>query len=445
MLADQYFSHYGFDEREIVCKHGPGAVFEKLTPNQKWKALLTYSNQLEYMGFDCFYSRDGVLESEFKAQGLDYGASGDVARLISVPKNTTSRRTITIEPVVRQFVQQGLNTVLREEISRCAVLSLCLDLTNQGFNQKLALEGSLTGEWATLDLKSASDRLSIKAVEQVFRHRPAFLKAVLGCRSPFVMVGKTRLLLKKFAGMGNATTFPIQSVVFACLAMAALLEDKRPSYREVKRVARLVRVFGDDIIVPSASVPQVVRWLTAAGLVVNERKSFTVGNFRESCGVDAFAGVDVTPVYVRQRPSDTSRKEPATIAHYVALSNQLWLRGYYALAATCQTIAEKALKRRLPLTSSTCGGLGLHNRLEATENQRWSSSLHRYEINAPMLVSLKRKDEIDGYAALLKFFHRPSPALLGKVPMPVSIDDDHLRESPIRFQLRIVSRWVPTH
>lgn len=434
-----------FDEREVICKHGPGAVFEGLKPNQKWQALRTYSSVLERMGFDVFYGSDTEIDGELGVHSPLYGASGDEARLISVPKNSISRRTITIEPVVRQFVQQGYNTILRDSISRCPVLNRCLDLKHQEHNQRLALEGSLTGSYATLDLKSASDRMSIDIVSLIFRHRPAFLSGVLDCRSPKVSIDGCQYELRKYAGMGNATTFPVQSVVFAVLAIAALAQDSRPTYGMVKRVASSVRVFGDDIIVPTDKVHQVVSWITKAGLTVNLRKSFTEGNFRESCGVDAFAGVDVTPLYARFRPDKASRREPSIIAHYVSLSNQAWFKGYYAMSASIQELVEKRLRRRLPLVPRNSGGLGWHTRQDVSEIQRWNPDYHRFETNTPVLVSLKRRDEIDGYAALLKFFHRPQDEERGSFPLSVQeVDGEHLRQSPIRFKLRIVSRWVPS-
>lgn len=422
-----------FDERELQCKHGPGAVFEGLKANQKWLALATYSSRLEELGYDINYLRDemeGTIVDP--SEPSTYGASGDCAKLITVLKNSTSRRTITVEPVVRQFVQQGFNTLLRDSISRCTVLSRCLALTDQTKNQTLALEGSRTGYWSTIDLKSASDLLSVKIVKLVFRNHPNLLEGLLDCRSPKCISDEYQYTLGKYAGMGNATTFPVQSIVFAVLAMAALLEGKRPTFGNIKRVSRLVRVYGDDIIVPTSQVHQVVAWIHKAGLIVNLKKTFSTGNFRESCGVDAFQGYDVTPLYLRLFPDETSM-EPNTIAHLVALSNQAWLRGLYKLSTHIVEIVEDSLRRRLPLVSTTCGLLGLHTRLNAQEFHRWNPKLHRAETKGPMLVSLKRKDKLDGYAALLKFFHTP---ILGR-------SVGHLEKSPVRFKSKIVPRWVP--
>jgi hypothetical protein len=427
-----------FDERELDCKHGPGAVVEGFRPNQKWASLGWFSPFLQDFGFDSFYLREEMGEKILVPEVSQAdSASSSRSKLITVPKNSTSRRTITVEPCALQFVQQGINALLRKNISLCSVLRCSLDLTDQSKNQKLALEGSRTGAWATLDLKSASDLLSVKLVDTVFRHRPRLLDALKICRSTEVRSGTKSQPLQKYAGMGNATTFPVQSIVFAVLAIASLLDGdgKYPSFRNVVRAARNVRVYGDDIIVPSKHSHLTMDWLTDFGLAVNFNKSFTTGNFRESCGVDAYKGVEVTPMYVRFHPDHSSKKEPNTIAHYVSLSNQAWLRGLYTLSTFLQGVAEKSLGRPLPLTNSNSGLLGLHTRRDAQEFHRWDSKLQCPVTKGYMLLPLKRKDKLDGYGALLKAFHVP---LLGRAP-------GHLEKSPVRFKSRIAQRWVPVY
>jgi hypothetical protein len=422
-----------FDERELPCKHGPGAVFETLTLNQKWQALLEHSPLLDEVGLDCVaFGQHGLDDPSI---GQEYGVSGDLAKLITVPKSNTSKRTITVEPVVRQYVQQGLNTVLRDSISCCSVLRNCLALTDQSKNQNLALEGSRTGRWATMDLKSASDLLSVKIVEFTFGFRPRFLSWLIRARSPRVKDGSLRYDMKKFAGMGNATTFPVQSVVFASLAIAAILEGSNlyPSFGNIVRVSRRVRVYGDDIIVPSEHAHQVAVWIHSVGLKVNTKKTFAVGNFRESCGVDAWKGYNVTPLYVRHYPAKPSIREPSAIAHLVSLSNHAWLRGLYAMSTHLCELVESCLRKQLPLVRQDSGSLGWHTHQNGQDFHRWNPALQRLETKSLVQVPLKKKDPVDGYAALLKFWHTP---LLGR-------DVGHLQKSPVRFSSRIVQRWVP--
>jgi hypothetical protein len=62
------------------------------------------------------------------------------------------------------------------------------------------------------------------------------------------------------------------------------------------------RIYGDDIIVDSDVTSYVTDLLERLGLVVNHRKSFTGSQLvRESCGIYAYCGDDVTPVLFRVR------------------------------------------------------------------------------------------------------------------------------------------------
>lgn len=416
-----------FDERELFPKHGPGAVVESITANQKWKSVVDHLGSLVRYGFDSF-----LWSLTTNGRKIDDAPTSSKAKLISVPKNSTSRRTITVEPCCNQFIQQGFNTLIRNHIPKCGILQRCIDLNDQTKNQHLALEGSLRRNFATIDLSSASDLLTVELVKLVFGKRPLLLEGLLNCRSTTVFDSKRTEEVVKYAGMGNATTFPVQSIVFAVIAIAALIDGTRPTYRNARRAARRVRVYGDDIIVPTRHAHNVVSWITEAGLQVNLKKSFLDGPFKESCGVDAYAGYDVTPMYCRHHPGNISKGNPSGIAHYVQLSNQAWLKGHYELANQLVQIVEEELRTRLPLTTERIGGLGLHSRQGAIEYQKWDPLLHKPQLRVWTLLPVYRKDVIDGYEALLKFFLSPA--------MPE--DELHLQRSPVRFKSRIVQRWV---
>lgn len=458
LLPDCRVPKFSFfrDEFKPEFKHGPGAVSEGYSPNQKWngvyEGILTDAFDTDRYQYDLFAKSSDRNLSFYSEKRVDRfraitdrvhkhdlrttAASRGSARLISVAKNSTSRRTITIEPMLNQFIQQGFNIELRENILKCNILSGSLALSDQSLNQKLALEGSINRRWSTLDLKSASDLLSVKMVEHTFHHCPDFLRALMDCRSSVVSFDDVELNLRKYAGMGNATMFPVQSVVFAALAITAIVDDglRRPSSRSIKRASRHVRVYGDDIIVSTQHVQAVVNWLTKAGLIVNLKKSFFDGYFKESCGVDAYKGVDVTPVYCRHRPDDAST-DPNAIAGLVSFSNTLWMRGYYKASDLIAREVEDRLGFSLPLVSRNSSALGWHSRVDAMNSDSWDSKLQCPTLRARVLSSVKKKDHLDGWSALLKFFHVP---LLGR---PLK----HLQESSVRFKLKIARKRVPTH
>lgn len=446
------------DFETIGYKHGPGAVYEGLKGNQKWRFLY---EALTSKGFDAdFYGYANFVYMSKGLQALEHdemsrveksgsnvsGPSNNTARLVTVPKNSTSVRTITVEPVLKQFLQQGLNIVLREEILKCAILQQCLALSDQEQNQKLALEGSLTRYWSTIDLKSASDLLSLKLVDLCFRNHPGFYQRMINSRSGFVAEGNVPRELSKFAGMGNALTFPVQSTVFAIVAMAAICDalGKKPTHQVLKRVVRHIRVYGDDIIIGGQYAHQVVSWLESVGLKVNRRKSFLEGNFRESCGVDAYKGVEITPLYLRHRP-DNASVEPKAIAHLVSFSNQAWLRGLYSMSTCVKNEVEQRLRKRLPLVSRHSEALGWESRQETYTPARWNRRLMRFEIKSYVLVPLKRKDKLDDYPALLKWFHSCSENEPGRLDYlyPLAKNERHLLESEMRYRIRLRQKWVP--
>jgi hypothetical protein len=326
-------------------------------------------------------------------------------------------------------LQQGLNEWLRSQISICGVLSNSLALDRQELNQQLALDGSRTGDWSTIDLSSASDLLSQQTVEAVFGRFTRFYELMQLSRTPSVKIGVNHLQLKKYAGMGNATTFPVQSVCFTVLCIASMLPEKF-GYRDVVRAAKRVRVYGDDIIIRTSDFERFQYWAISFGLKINHSKTFSTGNFRESCGVDAFCGIDVTPCYLRYDPV-LARKSPSAFASLVSTSNQLWLRGYYSCAKFLEDVVERV--HSLPLIDKESSALGWHTRQNVTTYQRWSSSLHRFEVRSYVLSPKKRKDILDGLPALMKFFHLPG----------LSEDDrQHLELTTRRFNVKLRSRWV---
>lgn len=419
---------------KALGKHGPGAVAEGYKSNQKWLAFLPHlvdlGDSLASIGYDLPY---GLFEDRIREEGLATIKPSNTAKFVAVPKTYRSLRPITVEPMINQFVQQALNSHLRKEIERCSVMSQILTLNSQEPNQLLALEGSRTGDWVTVDLSSASDLLSTDLVKAVFANRPMFLRAALGCRTPTVKVGDALIDVKMYAGMGNATTFPIQSVCFAVLALRAATERwLYPSKKQLELAARKIRVFGDDIIVHKDLYPGLAEWIQACGLKINHSKSFTEGYFRESCGVDAYKGINVTPVYLRYDPS-TIATDNNSFVGCVSTSNQLWLKGLYTTSDYLRKLLDRV--RTLPLVSSDSQGLGYHTHQNYTHgHQRWNTGLHRLEIQTYVVVPTKETDRIDGYAALMKFFHSPRSA---------EYDRDHLSKSVRRFSINLRKRWVP--
>jgi hypothetical protein len=229
----------------------------------------------------------------------------------------------------------------------------------------MARLGSLSGDLATLDLSAASDSLSNQLVIEAMYAFPQLSAAVQACRSLRADVQGDTIRIAKFASMGSALCFPIETMVFVTLAVMGTLQDLhngrgytvRPA--DITRLVDRVRSYGDDIIVPSDRAPMVMRWLEAFGFLVNEDKSYWTGRFRESCGKDYFDGIDVSIVRVRELVSTSPRS--AAVISTVSLRNLLYLRGMWHAAKWLDTKLEKGLNGHYPAVSSTSAILGRYS------------------------------------------------------------------------------------
>lgn len=222
-------------------------------------------------------------------------------RVVTVPKNAKTDRTIAIEPCMNMYIQKGLGWVMRQRLRRRGVT-----LNDQTPNQRLAREGSLNGTLATIDLSAASDSISNSVVDLMLP--PDWVDAINLTRSPRGVLPSGELVsYQKVASMGNGFTFELESLIFWGLASACMsysLESGSP-----------LAVYGDDIIVPTLSSGLLIRVLDELGFTTNKKKTFVDGPFRESCGKHYFNGEDVTPFYIDHKLNTHSR--------YIWLANSI--------------------------------------------------------------------------------------------------------------------------
>jgi hypothetical protein len=199
-----------------------------------------------------------------------------------VPKNAKTDRPIAVEPRWNIFMQKGLGAFLRKRLRHVGV-----NLDYQGLNQAFAIYGSYTGKYATIDLASASDTVSKEVVLALLPEPWSDIFAAL--RSPAYHLDGEWKSYHKWSSMGNGYTFELESLIFWALC-SSIDED--------------ISVYGDDLIVPTKSFDAIVDVLELCGFKVNPLKSYSGGNFRESCGQDAFNGVSVTPIYWKEQLDD---------------------------------------------------------------------------------------------------------------------------------------------
>lgn len=346
-------------------------------------------------------------------------------KVVQVPKTVETPRIIAEEPTCMQFMQQGIFRGLRQEMDQTYLVDL-IGTRSQEPNQLLAREGSLNGDLATLDLSEASDRVSNLLVQALFDRFPDLSDAVQACRSRRADVpGHGVIPLARFASMGSALTFPVESMVFLIIVLLGMEEALGTRFTKTIQIMDLigrVRIYGDDIIVPVEAVPSVVKYLEAYGLRVNHHKSFWTGKFRESCGMEYFDGVDVTICRARQL-LPTRRKDVKELIAAVELRNHLYLRGLWNSARWLDGYLTKIIP--LPILAETSPALGRRSFLRS-EGTRECPRLQRPQIKAAYVRYTLRRSEIDGEAALMKCLgYRDSVDLFDYEPRYAN--GDHLR------------------
>ena len=296
------------DPRDIRPCHGTGATACH-TPNHKKWATIRYYEKLDqvYDYATLFFYNPTHLADEMDSLESSQTCEPK-ARVCLVPKDSRGPRVISCEPAPLMFAQQGIMRKLYDTLETNHLTRGQINFIDQGVNRRLAHQASIDDKMATLDLKDASDKVSLELIRRVF---PAdWVECLEACRSEETALPNGVVIkLNKFAPMGSACCFPVEALVFWACAKAttriltARLYGRRMNSPMTGIAGRDVYVYGDDIICDSRFAPAIMVGLEAVGLSVNRTKSYVAGPFRESCGGDYHNGYDVTPVRVRHVPS----------------------------------------------------------------------------------------------------------------------------------------------
>jgi hypothetical protein len=437
----------------LVPKHGPGTVADRLSSNGKYN-LRTWTSRLQQVmpAADFLIPNShfrGDLDEELNV--LEPGAEMPV-RVITVPKTMKSPRIIAIEPAAFQYAQQGLLASIRSALLEDGFLSRAIGLDDQEPNRFLALQGSLSGDLATLDLSEASDRVSYQHVRAMIEDYPHLLGAVDGCRSRKADVpGHGVIRLAKFASMGSALCFPFEAMVFftvICLGIQRELSTPFTRRKLCKLLDGRVRVFGDDIIVPTDYVHTVVDELSLFGHQVNSSKSFWTGRFRESCGKEYYDGHDVSIVKVRS-VLPTRRQDVDGVISAVSLRNLLYWAGLWKSADWMDTYIRKIIKV-FPNVAPSSPLLGRESVL-GYQTDSTHPTLHSPLTRGYYVQAKPPRDPLGGVGALHKCllgksFHGFGLKRLEPVDsFPIdaeSVDTEHLERSgrPERVSIKLGRR-----
>jgi hypothetical protein len=444
VLWDPILRHIRMDQ--LVPRHGPGQTSERIFGNAKfnwkyWHERLEPFFPLIDSAFPLSIVENLDQSEELNSVTLLDRYSEIPVRVCPVPKTLKGPRIIAIEPACMQFAQQAIRDVLYKVIETGTMTRGHVNFRDQSVNQKLALNSSIDGRLATIDLKDASDRVPRFLALSMFRSNPDLQDAIDSCRSRRAKMpwGEITPPLRKFASMGSALCFPIEAMYFYTICVMALLNyrDLPVNSRNVFLVSRDVYVYGDDIIVPSACATTVLDYLQKYNCKVNVHKTFYSGNFRESCGVDAYKGYRVTPVYLNT-PRPKNRQQSSRLVSWVASANLFFKKGFLRTSHYLFSQVEKILGP-LPTVSETSPGLGRNFPWPSVPRKRYNRRYQRLEERLWVPRPVYRTDELEGYAAMSKCFLK----LRDLKNLSVSRDVRHLERSAVYGGLALTLRWVP--
>lgn len=420
----------------VVPKHGPGATADGLLGNAKFDQL-EWTQRLE----EVFPSWEHIIPSERFLHRLDRvtflepGTERPV-KVITVPKTLKTPRIIAMEPTCMQYMQQGILELFMQEIARNDNANNFVRFDSQEPNQQLAKQGSITGTLATLDLSEASDRVSNQHVRMLVANHRALRRALDATRSRKAVVrGKGVIRLAKYASMGSALCFPMEAITFTTVIFVGIEKalNRRLTKKDIKSFYGLVRVYGDDIVIPTVYVPFVTKELETFGFRVNSRKSFWSGKFRESCGREFFDGHDVTIVRFRT-PLPESRQSASHVISTVSMRNQLFHKGY----TKSVEFLDKTLSAMIPfpVVEQTSRVLGRHAYEAASYCDRRDTDLQIPLVRGMIVSSTLPPSEVDDAGALLKWFLKR-----GEDPF----QENHLmragRPDSVRLKIGWASPW----
>jgi len=421
LVADIVSAQLGrFDPIEWKSKHGPGVVSDLKAGMNKysfpfWPDKLERVFPFADMAFHSHEEWADYVQHQSEADAFSQRYEPP-SRLAAVPKVLTKPRLIAAEPTSHQWCQQLVADFLMTSVQYTAIGS-AISFRDQSFNGRLALSASSSGSHATIDLSDASDRISCWVIERIFRRSSTLLDALQSVRTRWIRNDIDRKSprfhkLRKFTTMGSTVTFPVQTILFSCIAVGATLVKRglTPNIANIRRTALEVQVFGDDIVVPSDSADETLAALAYLGLKVNPAKTFLTGKFRESCGVDAYDGHVVSKISVLAMPVVS---KPESVVSTIDTHNNFYLRGYCEVAEYLKR-AVASLKRfnffDVPADSGAIGWYSLVGSNSPSLPKRWNAELQRQEFRVTRLRSPMTRKLTDGRSMLLQYFtevHRP--------------------------------------
>lgn len=334
------------------ARQGPGAVYDGSALDDKSWISERYRSLACFLPDDWWFSTYN-LHYDCVVDAQKWACHDEImARLALVPKDWKGPRGVFVSPKEAMFCQLGIDGAFKDWL-RNSMFRSCYDPQSQFPSQEAAWEGSYARNWSTLDLSDASDLIPLRLISYLF-HRKDYLAIARTRPSRIELPSGEQIRLAMCSPMGDGKTFSVLTTVCIVLTIAAMLHQdgwmaaRPPSGDIIASYAQKVRVFGDDVAVHSTYFEAVCKALEEHNLKVNYGKSFSRGFFRESCGLDAFHGIDVTPLRQKVNLDDSPQLD-----ELVSFYNRIRYK-YPHLKSTNAKVLEivESLYGPIPFTSN---------------------------------------------------------------------------------------------
>lgn len=303
-LMHSVLGSFDYSEWADECRHSSGSSvgvpFTDTSLEKKFTLPMTVTKRaepiLKSIISDNFQLSDAVEKFNGTTLTGEWYDIIDGSRATTVDKTNDKRRFICVEPTGNMYLQQGIMHMMYK---RMQVVGLDVEQLPQRHVTE-AMISSITGRNATIDWSSASDCVSIELLRWLLP--PEWFDVVWSVRCDFTHIRGKKVPLQMISSMGNATTFPLETLVFWTYAHACRLTMNRysnslfPEWEDLMSCS----VFGDDCIVPTEVASVFMEVMTELGFIVNDEKSFYGSEgFRESCGGDFLKGFNVRPFCIK--------------------------------------------------------------------------------------------------------------------------------------------------
>lgn len=210
----------------------------------------------------------------------------DHLNLVAVPKSWKALRLITPLTLCTLAYSYGVAGQVEAALEKEGLNIASL----QNRHARLVKRMSVTRSSVTADLSSASDSLTNWLLNSVLP-RDWYIALRKSFTKTLRIEDRCEIHTMSSLPMGNAATFPVETLVFYCLLK---------SISDLTEQSGLISAYGDDLIYPRRLHKYVSVIFPKLGILLNPEKTFVDLHFRESCGSDFFKGVDVRPAFLSE-------------------------------------------------------------------------------------------------------------------------------------------------